>query len=75
MSWKTDTKYFDNVNKIKHRCKHCGRKQVIPNFENKTLCDWCGHNIYKSDKDEFVDRVSIELNKIGGILDERKING
>ena len=28
--------------RIKYECKNCGHKVVIPSFQTKNICDWCG---------------------------------
>lgn len=44
-------------------CKHCGHKQLIPNFMDKNLCDWCGYWVFRNDKDEFKFRMSEQMKK------------
>lgn len=36
-------KYMESRQKHKYVCKHCGHKQLIPNFMKQNLCDWCGY--------------------------------
>ena len=46
-------KYLDALVPYTYQCKICGRKRIIRYNEDRTLCDHCGHYIYKSDKIEF----------------------
>lgn len=73
MSYKDDERYFDSIQKVKYRCKNCGRKAIIPANTSKQVCDWCGMNVYKNDKDEFKDRLGSCI-KRGGRSHETKIN-
>ena len=57
MTFKEIEKYQEEINKYKYQCKNCGRKKIIPAYVEKQLCDWCGHYVYKSAKDEFKDRL------------------
>lgn len=60
MTYKEDDRYFDERLKCKVKCK-CGHKVAIPSFKNKKLCDWCGHYVYKEQKDEFKDALLKKL--------------
>lgn len=57
MSFKEIDKYYNEISKQKYQCKKCGRKQIIPAYVDKLVCSWCGHYVYKSDRDEFKDRL------------------
>ena len=48
----------------KYQCKHCGHKQLIPNFMEKNLCDWCGFWVFKNEKDEFLFRMKEKIKKM-----------
>ena len=54
-------KEFSNMmneyEKVKVKCKHCGRKKVIPVWRDKELCDWCGYYIYRNKQMEFKDNI------------------
>ena len=45
-----------------YKCK-CGHSIVIYPSVTRKLCHWCGHYVYKSKKDEFLDRFKKELRK------------
>lgn len=53
------TKEFDRV---KYICK-CGHRVVITNKQEKNICDWCGHYVFKNAKDEFEYRVKERMKK------------
>ena len=53
MSYASDTKYFDEMRKLKKTCKHCGHTQVMHFLQKKTICRWCKHYIFKNDFEEF----------------------
>ena len=56
-------KYMESRQKHKYVCKHCGHKQLITNQMDKTICDWCGYWIFKSNQDEFKFRMQEQLKK------------
>ena len=56
-------KYMESRQKHKYVCKHCGHKQLIPNFMKQNLCDWCGYWVFRNDKDEFKFRMSEQMKK------------
>ena len=47
----------------KFKCKHYGHKQLIPNFMKKNLCDWCGHWVFRNEKDEFEYRMKEQMKR------------
>ena len=49
--------------KIKYECKNCGHKVVIPTFQKKNICDWCGNYVFKNKKDEDLFRIKEKINK------------
>lgn len=51
----------NNYAKVKYQCKKCGHKVVIPKWVDKQLCDWCGHYVFKNEKDEFKYRIKEKL--------------
>lgn len=46
----------EEYDKVKYKCR-CGRRVVISNNQDKQLCDWCGHWVFKDKKDEFKYRM------------------
>lgn len=52
----------DEYDKVKYMCK-CGRKVVIPKWQEKSLCDWCGRYVFKDKKDEFKYRMKERIIK------------
>lgn len=45
-------RYDDYCNTLavsKYQCKNCGRKEIIKFNEDRKLCTWCGHYIYKNE--------------------------
>lgn len=52
----------DNYEKAKYICK-CGHRVIIPKWETKQLCDWCGMYVFKNKKDEFEFRMKERLRK------------
>ena len=56
-----DTKYFDEVYKLKVKCK-CGHTQTV--FKDKTICDWCGSWIFRDKKDEFKYRMLEKIRRV-----------
>lgn len=50
-------------NQNKFPCKHCGHKQLVPNFMKRNLCDWCGHWVFRNDKDEFEFRMQEQIKR------------
>lgn len=46
----------NELDKVKYECK-CGHKEVITSTEDKKICSWCGHYIFKDKKVEFKYRV------------------
>lgn len=56
-------KQQEEISKHKYVCKHCGHKQLVPNYMEKNLCDWCGYWVFRNDKDEFKFRMNERLKK------------
>lgn len=50
----------DQLAKVKHTCS-CGHKEVISSTEDKKLCSWCGHYVFKDKKSEFKYRVKEKM--------------
>lgn len=47
------TKKMESQQKLKKYCKHCNHTVIITYPKTFVICTWCGHNVYKSDADEF----------------------
>lgn len=60
---KEDKRKSEVYSQNKFKCKHCGHKQLIPKFMKKNLCDWCGHWVFRNEKDEFMFRMNEKLKK------------
>lgn len=56
-SWADDSKLFDEYRKLKFRCRHCGHNVIIHGYMDKNICTWCGHYVFRTQKDEFKFRV------------------
>ena len=68
MSYVSDTKYFEERNKLKRKCKHCGHTQAIPLWIEKQVCDWCKNYIFinedKEKKYRFKEKLFREMRRI-----------
>lgn len=53
-------KYFNELQNNTYTCK-CGHRVVITSRVKKVTCDWCGRSVYKSERDEFKDRLETKL--------------
>lgn len=53
----------DIMSKYKKYCKHCGHSVIFEQKTkgNRTICTHCGHWIYKNDKEEFKDRLLVNI--------------
>ena len=49
--------------KYQRQCEHCGRKQYLFHSQVKTICDWCGHWIFKNEKEKFKHEMKSRLKK------------
>lgn len=63
MSYKSDTKFFDDRTKYTVKCK-CSHSVVIPNSKDRLLCDYCGYYVYKNKRIEFKYKLREKMNKI-----------
>ena len=54
----------DAFDKIKVRCFNCGHTMVILYWEDKKLCEFCGHYRFRTPKLEFEYRLKERLNRI-----------
>ena len=49
MAYDVSKRAFDERQKAKRKCKHCGHTQLL-GLQDKSICDWCKHYIFKDDK-------------------------
>ena len=52
----------EEYDKVKYTCK-CGHRVIITNKQDKVVCDWCGHYVFKSKKDEFEFRLKEQMKR------------
>lgn len=57
---------------MKYPCHKCGHKMVILPSKVSTICDWCGHKIFKTKKEWFDYNLLESIKK--GKKDERNKN-
>ena len=57
---KRNLKFLQAIDKYKVKCKYCGHSILIVN-RSYCVCDWCGHKVYRSKKDEFKDKLKKEI--------------
>lgn len=58
--------YNDEIDfnkKYQRQCEHCGRKQYLFHSQVKPICDWCGHWIFKNEKEKFKHEMESRLCK------------
>lgn len=55
-----DDIFLQKMAQFKIKCSHCGHTMYLVN-RNYCICDWCGHKVYRSKKDEFEDKLSKEI--------------
>lgn len=53
MVYDVSTRAFNERQKAKKKCKNCGHTQLLGRQE-KVVCDWCKHYIFKDDRVEFM---------------------
>ena len=53
-------KYANNIAKVKVQCR-CGRKTVMPIWNDKQICSWCGHYVFRDPRKEFQYRMRERL--------------
>lgn len=59
--WKNNDELFiEKLIKFKVKCKYCGHV-IIMVHRKYCICDWCGHKVYRSQKDEFKDKLEKKL--------------
>jgi hypothetical protein len=49
--------------KLKHECKSCKHKVIIPAWKDSSLCDYCGTLVFKDKKTEDLYRIREKINK------------
>ncbi len=55
--WKNnDDVFIDRLAKYKVKCKNCGHTMIMV-YRKWCICDWCKHKVYRSEKDEFEDKL------------------
>lgn len=57
MSYAEDTRYFEERQSLKRKCKHCGHTQQVHHLLDKVICRWCHNYIFRSEVDEFKYRL------------------
>lgn len=57
--------YMDKIANYTIKCK-CGHSVIFPNKEDRIICSWCGHYVYKNDKAKFKYKLKEEINKNKG---------
>jgi len=62
----------EEYDKVKYTCK-CGHRVIITNKQDKTICDWCGHYVFKSKKDEFEFRLKEKMKRWNMITSNKAI--
>ena len=53
MAYDVSKRAFDERQKAKKKCKHCGHTQLL-GLQDKSICDWSTHYIFKDDRVEFM---------------------
>lgn len=62
MSFISDSRYFSIRTECTVKCK-CGCSMPIANNRKVVTCRWCGGTVYKNKKDEFMDKLEVQLKK------------
>ena len=52
---------MDKLNKYRVKCK-CGHTLTLISRKYE-ICTWCGRKVYRSKKDEFLDKLKKEIRK------------
>lgn len=50
----------DELDKVKYMCK-CGHRNIIPKWQDKTLCSWCNNYVFRNKKEEFKFRLKEKM--------------
>lgn len=61
VSLEKQKKYYNELSNYKYKCK-CGHVVLILRGADKKLCTWCHHYVYKSQRDEFKDKLRGVIN-------------
>lgn len=61
--WDKFTVKLDSITRGSIKCKTCGHTVLLNNID-KVVCTWCGHYVYKSNRQEFKDRLLNELERL-----------
>ena len=64
MSYKEDTKRFDEMNKLKVKCK-CGHSEIIIKSVDRKICSWCKHWVYRTPQIEFKYKIKEKMLRKG----------
>ena len=51
-----DDVFIQKMVQYKVKCSHCGHTMYLVQ-RGWCICDWCGHKVYRSKKDEFLDKM------------------
>lgn len=62
MTFKDDTKLMNDISNSTVKCK-CGHSMLIPNYLSKRLCTWCHRWVYRNKKEEFKEKIKVQLRK------------
>ncbi len=54
-------KQYEKKQEFKVICK-CGHRILFYN-KTKVLCNWCGNAVYLNDKEEFKEKLKLEMRK------------
>ena len=70
MNYKQLSKYLNEIQKYMHTCK-CGHRVLVSNGYTYNICNWCGRKVYRSEQDEFKEkmqrRLKSERKNLGGM--------
>ena len=61
VSMNTDENFINALAKYKAKCK-CGHTKIIIN-RPYAICEYCGRKVYRSKKDEFIDKLEKKIKK------------
>lgn len=55
-----DKKLYESASRGRIYCQNCGHSLIIGK-QDKVICDWCGHYVFKDKKAEFKYRLKEQL--------------
>ena len=61
-TFKHDNKKFKSLSKSRYYC-YCGHSVIINPPEERTLCKWCGHWVYRDKNKYFKERLKGYINE------------